>query len=54
MSVVTVQKALQDNRWISHVTPISSTVELQEYVRLWEAVQHIQLDISREDNIVWR
>jgi hypothetical protein len=49
-----VQKALQNNRWISHIIPILTTTELHEYARLWEAVQHIQLDTSREDTIVWR
>jgi hypothetical protein len=51
---VTVQKAIQDNKWISHITPILTTAEIQEYVRLWEAVQQVQLDASREDNIIWR
>ena len=51
---VMVQKAIQDNKWISHITPILSTAEIQEYVRMWEAVQQVQLDASREDNIIWR
>lgn len=49
-----MQKALQDNKWISHITPILSRDELKEYVQLWEAVQQIQLDGSREDSIIWR
>jgi hypothetical protein len=49
-----VQKALQDNKWISHITPILPRDELKEYVQLWEAVQQIQLDGSREDSIIWR
>ena len=48
---VMLQKAIQDNKWISHITPILSTAKIQEYVRLWEAVQ---LDASREDSIIWR
>jgi len=51
---ITVQKALQDSRWISHITPILSIDELQEYVQLWEAVQQIQLDTNRDDKIIWR
>ena len=35
---VTVQKAIQDNKWISHITPILATAEIQEYVRLWGVV----------------
>ena len=51
---ITVHKALQNNKWISHITPISSPTELNEYIRLWEMVQHSQLDTSREDSIIWR
>jgi hypothetical protein len=51
---VTVQKALQDNKWIEHISPVLSPTELQEYVLLWNAVQQVQLDASREDSIVWR
>jgi hypothetical protein len=51
---VTVQKALQDNKWIEHISPVLSPTELQEYVLLWNAVQQVQLDANREDSIVWR
>jgi hypothetical protein len=50
---VMVQKALQDNKWIEHISPVLSPTELQEYVLLWNAVQQVQLDASREDSIVW-
>jgi len=49
---ITVQKALQDNKWISHILPILTAGEILEYVQLWETVQHIELDADREDNIV--
>ena len=49
-----VQKALQDNKWIEHINPVFSPTELHEYVLLWNAVQQVQLDESREDSIVWR
>jgi len=29
-----VRKALQDNRWISHITPLSTAHEIREYVML--------------------
>jgi len=45
---------LQDNKWISHILPILTAGEIHEYVQLWETVQHIELDVDREDNIVWR
>ena len=51
---ITVQKALQDNKWLEHISPVFSPTELHEYVLLWNAVQQVQLDESREDSIVWR
>ena len=45
-----VQKALQDNRWISHITPLLTPQKINEYVSLWEVVGQIQL----EDSIYWR
>jgi len=51
---IMVQKALQDNKWIEHINPVFSPTELHEYVLLWNAVQQVQLDESREDSIVWR
>jgi hypothetical protein len=51
---VTVHKALQDNKWIGHICPILTPVELQEYILIWNVVQQSQLNESREDNIVWR
>jgi len=51
---ITVYKALQGNKLIAHVTPMDMVKELQEYVTLWEAVEHIQLEENTEDSIVWR
>jgi hypothetical protein len=51
---ITVQKALQDNKWIGHISPVVSAVELHEYVLIWELVHRIQLVEGMEDSIVWR
>jgi hypothetical protein len=51
---ITVQKALQDNKWIGHISPVVSAVELHEYVLIWELVHRIQLVEGTEDSIVWR
>ena len=48
---LTVQKALEDNRWISHVIPLGTAQEIREYVTLWEEVSQIQLIKNIEDNI---
>lgn len=50
---ITVQKALQDNRWISHITHILTPQEIHEYVTLWETISQIQLVANKEDNIYW-
>jgi hypothetical protein len=49
-----VQKALQDNRWISHIIPLSTAQEIKEYVELWEAIGQMQLQEDRDDSIRWR
>jgi hypothetical protein len=51
---IIVQKALQDNKWIGHISPVVSAVELHEYVLIWELVHRIQLVEGMEDSIVWR
>jgi len=51
---IVVQKALQDNSWRSHITPLLTPQEINEYVSLFEAVGHIQLVDNREDSIYWR
>lgn len=49
-----VQKALQENTWITHILPLQTPQEIQEYVTLWEQVGGIQLQEDREDTICWR
>ena len=51
---ITVSQALKGNKWISHIRPILTEEEIKEYVLLWEEIQSIQLDNSREDTITWR
>jgi len=33
---ISVQKAIHDNRWISHILSLQTAQEIQEYVVLWE------------------
>ena len=51
---VKVNKAVEENKWVDHVTPITTYQELVEFVALWEAIRGISLDSSREDTIRWR
>lgn len=51
---IRVQMALQENKWISHITSIQTAVEIHKYVLLWALVQQIELEDKREDSIVWR
>lgn len=51
---IAILKAIRNNRWIAHITRLTTTQEICEYVTLWEAVGHFQLDDSREDSIYWR
>lgn len=49
-----VQMALQENKWISHITPMQTAVKIHKYVLLGALVQQIELEDNREDSIVWR
>jgi len=51
---VKVNKAVEENKWVDHVTPITTYQESVEFVALWEAIRGISLDSSREDTIRWR
>lgn len=51
---ISVSKALQDSRWITHILPVQSSEEIHEYVSVWNAVRQIQLTGDREDSIRWR
>jgi hypothetical protein len=51
---LTVQKALEDNRWIAHLIPLITSQEIREYATLWEEVSQTQLDDNIHDNIRWR
>ena len=48
---IKVDKALNNNKWIEHLLPISDTDELREYVDLWEAIHQIPINSEVEDNI---
>jgi hypothetical protein len=50
---ITMRKALEDDRWISHIAPLVTAQDIREYVTLWEEVGQIQLQESVEDNIHW-
>ncbi|WVZ95321.1 hypothetical protein U9M48_041103 [Paspalum notatum var. saurae] len=51
---VTVSKAIERNKWISHVQPVESSTEIKEFVVLWEAISEVTMDTTREDEIRWR
>jgi hypothetical protein len=47
-------KALGQNRWISHICPIQSIEELQEFIALWEGVTTVNMIEDSEDEIRWK
>jgi hypothetical protein len=49
-----VMKALGQNRWISHICPIQSIEELQEFIALWEGVTTVNMIEDSEDEIRWK
>lgn len=51
---IKVQKALLDNTWISLISPVSGETEIIEFVRLWEAIHEVHINIEEVDKIRWR
>jgi hypothetical protein len=51
---LTVQMAVQENRWINHILSLQTEQELREYMKLWELTSSIQLQEGTEDSIRWR
>jgi hypothetical protein len=51
---IKVHKAINGDKWIDHITPLSTQQEILEYVELWEAMRGIVLSPALEDEIKWR
>jgi hypothetical protein len=51
---ITVRRAIEGNRWVSHMLTVESLMEIIEYVALWEAISEVALDPTTEDDISWR
>jgi hypothetical protein len=51
---IKVQKALLDNTWISLISSVSGETEIIEFVRLWEAIHEVHINIEEVDKIRWR
>jgi hypothetical protein len=51
---ISVLNAVQNNKWIDHISPVRSATEIHEYVLLWNHVRRLQLDESSKDSIIWR
>jgi hypothetical protein len=50
---ITVFKALHNNTWITHIYPLQSSVEVHEYVNLWERIHSIDRNEEMDDQITW-
>ena len=48
---ISVQDALNNNRWVKHVLPIQSVQEIKEYVELWERLAKTYRIPQNEDEI---
>jgi hypothetical protein len=47
-------KATENNRWISHITPIVTFAELHEFILLWEGIASSARAEDSEDKIKWK
>jgi hypothetical protein len=51
---ISVLKALSNNVWVAHISPLGNGSEIQEYVALWEMINSIVRDEEADDQIIWR
>jgi hypothetical protein len=52
----TLQRALENDFWVSHLnTQGSLSLEhIMQFYKLWEMLQHLQLDMNTPDTIAWK
>jgi hypothetical protein len=51
---ITVNRRLEENRWISNIWLIQEGTKIQELMALWEAINDVERDVANEDQILWR
>jgi hypothetical protein len=51
---IAMLKATENDRWISHITPILTVAELNEFILLWEGITSVARDENSEDEIIWK
>jgi hypothetical protein len=51
---ISVQKAMQRNKWVQHISPLSNLEELHQYLLLWEELGAVVRDENMTDDIKWR
>jgi hypothetical protein len=50
---ISVLKALSNNAWVAHISPLGNGTEIQEYVALWEMINSIVRDEEADDQIIY-
>jgi hypothetical protein len=51
---ISVLKATENNKWISHITPILTIAELNEFILLWEEITLVARVEDSGDEIKWK
>jgi hypothetical protein len=51
---ITVMRALANNKWISHISPIQSAEELRDFIELWDGLTTVNLRQEIKDEIKWK
>jgi hypothetical protein len=50
----TVEKELQNNKWIQGVRCISTREELLQFIELWSFIRNVSLNLAVRDQIQWK
>jgi hypothetical protein len=51
---ISVLKATENNRWISHIPSILTFAELHEFILLWKEITSVTRVEDSEDDIKWK
>jgi hypothetical protein len=51
---ISVMKAIDQNKWVSHISLVQSMDELLDFITLWEEVTSVHRVEDLDDDIKWR
>jgi hypothetical protein len=52
---ISIQEVLNNNRWVRHILPLTSEIEIREYVGQWEMISQTPRNMhNKDESFFWR